>query len=68
MDEVGEGEFGIFALGDLAPAFVVDDPGDDAGIAAVLADERFELTLEFLLLLGIGKDGFDGAVVECAAL
>lgn len=68
MYEVGEGEFGIFAFGDLAPALVVDDPGDDAGIAAVLADEYFKLALEFLLLLGVWEDGFNGAVVECAAL
>lgn len=39
VHEVGEGEFGVFAFSDLAPAFVVDDPGDDAGVAAVLADE-----------------------------
>ena len=39
VHEVGEGEFGVFAFGDLAPAFVVDDPGDDAGVAAVLEDE-----------------------------
>lgn len=68
VDEVGEGKFGVFALGDLAPAFVVDDPGDDAGVAAVLTDECFELALEFLLLLSVWKDGFDGAIVECATL
>jgi NAD(P)H-hydrate repair Nnr-like enzyme with NAD(P)H-hydrate epimerase domain len=34
----------------------------------VLADEQFELALEFLLLVGVGENGFDGAVVECAAL
>lgn len=39
VDKVGEREFGVFAFGNLAPAFVVDDPGDDAGVAAVLADE-----------------------------
>jgi hypothetical protein len=39
--EVGESEFGVFAVGDLAPAFVIDDPGDDAGVAAVLANEKF---------------------------
>jgi hypothetical protein len=66
--EVGKCELGVFAIGDLAPAFVVDDPGDDAGIAAVLADEQFELALEFLLLLGVGKDGLDGAIIECATL
>jgi hypothetical protein len=66
--EVGEGEFWVLAVGDLAPAFVVDDPGDDAGVAAVLADEKFELALEFLLLVGVWEDGFDGAVVEGAAL
>lgn len=66
--KVGECEFGIFTLGNLAPAFVVNDPGDDAGVAAVLSDKRFELALEFLLLLGIGKDGLDGTVVKCATL
>lgn len=66
--EVSECEFGILTVGDLAPAFVVDDPGDDAGVAAVLADEQLELALEFLLLLGVGENGLDGAVIECAAL
>jgi len=66
--EVCERKFGIFAINDLAPAFVVDDPGDDAGVAAVLADEQFELTLEFLLLICVRENGLDGTVIECATL
>ena len=68
VHEISECEFGVFAIGDLAPACVVDDPGDDARIAAVLANEQFELALEFLLLFGVGKNGLDGAVIECATL
>jgi len=66
--EVGECEFRILTISDLAPAFVVDDPGDDAGVAAVLADEQLELALEFLLLFGIWENGLDSTVIECAAL
>lgn len=37
--EIGECELGVFTIDDLAPALVVDDPGDDAWIAAVLTNE-----------------------------
>lgn len=68
VDEVGELELRIVGVADLAPAFIVDHPGDDAGIAAVLADEDFELALEFLLLLGVREDVLHRAVVQCPGL
>lgn len=52
--DVSEAELRIGGVGQLAPAFVVDDPGHDAGVVAVLFDEEFELSLEFHLLCWIG--------------
>lgn len=66
--QVGQCEFRVLSVVDLSPTFVVDDPGDDAGVAAVLADEEFELSLELLLLFGVGKNVDYGAVVESLGL
>ena len=66
--DIGECELRVVALGDLAPAFIVDDPRDDAGIAAVLADEDFKLALELLLLIGVWQNCFDCAVIKSLTL
>lgn len=68
VHQVGQCEFRVLSVADLSPAFVVDDPSDDAGVAAVLADEEFELSLELLLLFGVGEDIDYGAIVECFGL
>jgi hypothetical protein len=68
VHKIGEREFGIFAVDDLSPAFVVDDPGDDAWIAAVLSNKQLELALKLLLLFSVRQDSLDCAVVECATL
>lgn len=66
--KVGQFKLGIFSVVDLAPAFIVDDPSNDAGVASVLADKHFELALELLLLFGIGKNVDYRAVFESLSL
>ncbi|KAI6804565.1 hypothetical protein KC361_g8 [Hortaea werneckii] len=61
---VREAEFGVRRFAELAPAFVVDYVGHDAGEVALLDDEQVQLAFEFGLLLGVGEDGDAGAVVE----
>ena len=54
-DALGQSELGM-GVGDLAPAFVVEDPREDARVALVLVDHGLELPLE-LGLLGVGGPG-----------
>lgn len=68
VHKIGQCKLGILAIHDLTPAFVVDNPGHDARIAAVLANKQFELTLELLLLFGVGQDCLCCAIVEGTAL
>ena len=68
LDNISQGEFWILAFHNLAPALVVDNPGDNTRIATVLGDQEFQLALEFLLLLGVRKNCFHRAVVESPGL
>ena len=54
-DTLGQGKLRVI-VGDLAPPFVVDDPGDDARIAFVLVDHDLKLALE-LRLFRVGGPG-----------
>jgi len=68
LNDISKGEFWILAVDDLTPTFVVDNPGNDTGIATVLSDQELQLALEFLLLLGVGEDRFHSAVIESPSL
>ena len=45
-----ESEIRLYVVDVLAPPLVVDDPGEDAGMALELLDHERELALEFRLL------------------
>jgi hypothetical protein len=68
LDDISKGELRILAVDNLTPAFVVDDPSNNTRVAAMLGDHELQLALEFLLLLGIGEDGFHRAVIESPRL
>jgi hypothetical protein len=68
LNNISKGEFRVLAIGNLSPTFIVDDPRDNARVAAMLSDQELQLALEFLLLLGIGEDGFHRAVIESPRL
>ena len=68
IDNISQGEFWVLSVHNLAPTLIVDNPGDNTGIATVLSDQELQLALEFLLLLGVRKDCFQSAVVESPGL
>jgi len=64
-DALCDAGLGVVTEGrELAPAFVVYHPSDDGGVAFVLVDEDFNLSLEFSLGIGVWRTAHRGHVLD----